>query len=263
MRVIFISYRRSDTDDVTGRIYDALAQRFSEDEVFMDFDKIPLGVSFPDYLKSKLKKAEIALVIIGPTWLDAAHTDGSRRLDDPDDWVRVEVETALRSKMPVIPVLVSRAKLPAASELPESMRGLVSRQAAELRPGRDFKGDLDHLFTRLNELQELLDKSSRKSRTPGATSGRGRGAGQDKLLPANPPKDPALMCILSILLVGLGQFLLGQRAKGVMMLVGALVLGLFSLGVLYLVIWALSGYDAYRIAAKLKDGAPVGHWEFF
>jgi hypothetical protein len=122
MRVIFISYRRSDSDDVTGRIYDALSSKFSEEQVFMDFDKIPLGVSFPQYLKSQLAKAEVVLVIIGPKWAEATDKQGRRRLDDPKDWVRVEVETALRSKIPVIPILVSRATLPKEDELPESLR---------------------------------------------------------------------------------------------------------------------------------------------
>jgi TM2 domain-containing membrane protein YozV len=271
MRVIFISYRRSDSDDVTGRIYDALTSKFSEVEMFMDFDKIPLGVSFPQYLKSKLKRAEVTLVIIGPAWVDAADKQGRRRLDDPNDWVRIEIETALRSKMPVIPILVSRANLPKESELPESLRALVSRQATEVRPGRDFKSDMENLFTRLNELQKLLDRRSGRSGAPAkdriptvlpAPENDGR-AGPDKLLASDPPKDPAFMCILSFLLVGLGQFVLGQKAKGMVMLLGALILGTFTLGIAFVLIWALSAYDAYRIAVKLKSGNPVGQWEFF
>src|SRR5262245_22905959 len=101
MPTIFISYRRSDSQDVTGRIYDRLVARFSRERVFKDVDSIPLGVSFPLHIKQMLSKTSMALVIIGPSWLNARDEQGRRRLDDPNDLVRLEVEAALRAGIPV------------------------------------------------------------------------------------------------------------------------------------------------------------------
>src|SRR5262245_42929758 len=112
MAVIFISYRRADSQDVTGRIYDRLIASFSQNQVFKDVDNIPLGVSFPTHLRQMLGKAGVVLVIIGPTWVTVRDDTGQRRLDDPNDFVRLEVETALRASLPVIPVLVSYARMP-------------------------------------------------------------------------------------------------------------------------------------------------------
>src|SRR5438874_1986477 len=112
MPVIFLSYRRSDSQDVTGRIYDRLVGKFSQKQVFKDVDNIPLGVSFPSHIKQMLSKANFVLVIIGPSWVTATDEHGVRRLDDENDFVRLEVELALRANMPVIPVLVSNARMP-------------------------------------------------------------------------------------------------------------------------------------------------------
>jgi hypothetical protein len=121
MPVIFISYRRADSQDVTGRIFDRLVAKFTQKQVFKDVDSIPMGVSFPMHIKQMLGKAAAVLVIIGPNWLHAQDEQGSRRLDDPNDYVRLEIEIAMRSPMPVIPVLVANARMPLASELPPSL----------------------------------------------------------------------------------------------------------------------------------------------
>jgi TM2 domain-containing membrane protein YozV len=142
----------------------------------------------------------------------------------------------------------------------------VKRQAAEVRPGRDFKPDMDHLYTRLSELQVLLDKRSGKANSSSKISKAQPAPDdprRDKIMPSDPPKDPIFMCILSFLLVGLGQFWVGQRAKGLLMLLAAFILGSVTVGIAIPIIWVLSAYDAYRIAAKLRDGRPVGQWEFF
>src|SRR5947209_6362751 len=95
MPAVFISYRRSESQDVTGRIYDRLVGKFTPKQVFKDVESIPLGVSFPLHIKQMLSKTRVALVIIGPGWLTASDEQGRRRLDDPNDFVRLEVETAL------------------------------------------------------------------------------------------------------------------------------------------------------------------------
>jgi hypothetical protein len=88
---IFISYRRQDASDVAGRLYDRLADRFGEDRVFMDVDTIELGVDFAEVITSAVGTCEVLLAVIGPGWATATDRDGRRRLDDPDDVVRLEV----------------------------------------------------------------------------------------------------------------------------------------------------------------------------
>jgi hypothetical protein len=156
MPTIFISYRRSDSQDVTGRIYDRLVSKFSPKQVYKDVDTIPLGVSFPAHLRQLLSKANVVLVIIGPSWVSATDEDGGRRLDDPNDFVRLEIEQALRADMPVIPVLVSNAKMPKATELPASLRSLASRNGMEIGADPNFNRDIGRLFSGLDHLEKLL-----------------------------------------------------------------------------------------------------------
>jgi WD40 repeat protein len=155
MPAIFISYRRGDSQDVTGRIYDRLVARFSAKQVFKDVDSIPLGVSFPRHIQQVLSRAGVVLVIIGPGWLGASDGKG-RRLDDPNDFVRLEVEAALRGGMPVIPILVSNAPMPPAGELPRSLQPLVARNGMAIRPDPDFNNDIGRLFAGLENLDKLL-----------------------------------------------------------------------------------------------------------
>jgi hypothetical protein len=156
MPVIFISYRRSDSQDVTGRIYDRLLNTFTRNQVFKDVDSIPLGVSFPAHIQEILGKSSVVLVVIGPTWLATTDGQGKRRLDDPSDFVRLEVELALRAEIPVIPVLVSGARMPPASELPESLKGLADRNGMQVRADPDFNHDMTRLFSGIDHLEKLL-----------------------------------------------------------------------------------------------------------
>src|SRR5436190_11201690 len=104
MPSVFISYRRSDTTSgYASWIYERLATVLGAEQVFMDLDSLPLGVDFVEHLERALSTATVALVLIGPAWLDAADEDGGRRLDDPRDFVRVEVAAALRASVRVIP----------------------------------------------------------------------------------------------------------------------------------------------------------------
>jgi serine/threonine-protein kinase len=154
MSAIFISYRRSDSQDVSGRIYDRLVASLSAEKVFKDVDNIPLSVSFPDYLSQMLKEAKVVLVIIGTTWYSTKDSSGRRRLDDPEDVVRIEVETALRLGLAIVPVLVSNAAFQPASELPESMRPLALRNGLPVRPDPDFHHDMDRLIRKLEVMIE-------------------------------------------------------------------------------------------------------------
>jgi hypothetical protein len=149
---IFLSYRRSDSQDAAGRIFDRLTARFSTNAVFKDVDSIPLAVRFPSVLEQTLRDSDVVLVLIGPTWLTCRDELGRARLDDPEDFVRMEVETALRLGTPTVPVTVSHARMPRRAELPESMRGLAERNGQAVRPDPDFHRDMDRLIQQLDAL---------------------------------------------------------------------------------------------------------------
>jgi Tol biopolymer transport system component len=154
---IFISYRRSDNPDATGRIYDRLVAEFGRAQVFKDVDSIPLGQDFRGHLNSIVSDCGVMLAIIGPRWADARNPAGQRRLEDPDDFVRIELEAALARDIPVVPVLVGHAPLPAASELPGTLASLVFRQSIEVRPDPDFHNDATRLVT---ALRAILDPAA-------------------------------------------------------------------------------------------------------
>ncbi|NJL46773.1 MAG: toll/interleukin-1 receptor domain-containing protein [Leptolyngbyaceae cyanobacterium SM2_5_2] len=148
-RSIFISYRRRDSIDITGRIYDRLVAHFGQGSVFKDVDAIPLGVNFRRHLEREVSHCPVLLAIIGPQWLGITDGRGHPRLANPKDWVRVEIETALRRDSLVIPVLVGGAELPDDTALPESLKGLAYRQGTSVRHDPDFHRDMDRLIQRI------------------------------------------------------------------------------------------------------------------
>ena len=103
---IFICYRRADSAGHAGRVHDRLEREFGRALVFMDVSTIPLGVNFASALRREVEKCDVLLAVIGPNWLDASGEDGARRLDDPSDFVRIEIATALERDIPVIPILL-------------------------------------------------------------------------------------------------------------------------------------------------------------
>ena len=155
---IFIGYRRDNTADVAGRIYDALEVRVGRERVFKDVDNIPPGVDFGNYIRTLLPSCRVALILIGHHWADARDGSGNRRLDDPNDWVRVEIETALvANDLLVVPVLVNGAPMPTVNELPPSLQPLLQRNAAEIRRDPDFRDDVGRL---VKAILERLDMDS-------------------------------------------------------------------------------------------------------
>jgi WD40 repeat protein len=149
---IFISYRRDDTADVAGRIYDAFAGRFGRKRLFKDVDNLHPGADFGEYIKTVLPRCRVALVLIGPDWIAAIDEIGRRRLDDPHDWVRIEIETALESPhLDVVPVLINGARMPQGDELPYSLKPLLSRHAAIIRRDPDFHDDITRLAIALRK----------------------------------------------------------------------------------------------------------------
>src|SRR5689334_8201537 len=119
MPKIFISYRRADSRAYAGRIYDRLVEAFGKDSVFKDVNDIPIGADFRETLHESIAASDVLLVLIGPQWLTIKDTQGKRRLDDPADFVRIEVESGLQSpNIVTIPVLVDNASMPHAEDLP-------------------------------------------------------------------------------------------------------------------------------------------------
>src|ERR1035437_1710370 len=114
---IIISYRRTDTDAIAGRIRDRLAQQFGDDSVFMDIDSIPFGTDFREEIKQALVRNDVLIALVGPKWL-GPRKGGHFRIMEETDPVRIEIETALKSGNVVIPVLVGRARMPSPTELP-------------------------------------------------------------------------------------------------------------------------------------------------
>ena len=150
---IFISYRREETAAyVATWLYDRLSDRFGKGQVFKDIDDIRLGEDFVARITDAFGSCRVLLALIGDRWLTVADKEGRRRLDSPEDWVRLEIEMALKRNISVIPILVGAARMPRADELPASMAGLVRRQALELSP-MYFNSDVDRL---LNDLDEAL-----------------------------------------------------------------------------------------------------------
>ena len=141
---IILSYRREDSAGVTGRIFDRLAQEFGADRVFMDIDSMPAGVDFHDHLQAILADCGALLVVIGKSWRYQRKGQPARIMD-PDDWVRIEVETALERAIPVVPLLIDGASLPGRDQLPESLWPLLRRNALPVDSGRDFHAQLSRL----------------------------------------------------------------------------------------------------------------------
>jgi hypothetical protein len=145
MPKILISYRRADSSAIAGRIADRLSHHYGEHSVFMDVDSIPIGIDFRTHIDETLQQADVVLAVIGRNWLgqDAV---GAVRMSEKTDAVRVEVETALRNKIRIIPVLVDGAKMPASSELPVEFGDFAFLNAAEVATGRDFRSHMDRLI---------------------------------------------------------------------------------------------------------------------
>jgi len=141
---IFLSYRREDSRADAGRLYDGLSARFGADAVFMDIDDIVAGENFAEKLKETLSGCGTLLVVIGPRWHDVVDGSGQRRLWSPNDYVRLEVASALERGIELIPVLVGGAHMPARADLPPNIADLALHQAISIADDR-FHDDLDRL----------------------------------------------------------------------------------------------------------------------
>lgn len=132
MSRIFISYRRRESSKDAIGLFERLARDFGSDAVFMDVEGIALGVDFQEVLDRTLDTCSVMVLLIGPDWAELKDESGARRLDDPNDFVRIEVATALRRKIPLIPVFVDGARMPRSDRLPADLAALPRRQGMPL-----------------------------------------------------------------------------------------------------------------------------------
>ena len=168
---IVLSYRRSDSDVITGRIRDNLANRYGEDAVFMDIDSIPLGFDYRKQVKDALAENKVMIVVIGPKWLGGKGKDA--RINENNDPVRIELETAFHQGMPIIPVLVSGATMPKAADLPQSLEGLCYINAGEVDGGRDFRAHMSRLIHGIDQILKTSESplSGQASKTEPVSPG--------------------------------------------------------------------------------------------
>lgn len=155
---VFISYRRTDTIHVAGRLYDVLEREFGSDQVFMDIDAIPFGVDFKNHIKRAVSETAVMVCLIGSQWRNPRWDQkrgwlslfGSRRVKE--DFVVTEIETALEEGVDIIPVLVDGMPMPGPDDLPSTIRDISMRNAAQLRAGTDFRRDAEKLLSELRSL---------------------------------------------------------------------------------------------------------------
>jgi hypothetical protein len=160
---IFVNYRRSDSEGEAGRLFDDLTSRFSDGSVFMDVAAIEPGRDFRKAIDQSVTSCSVLLAVIGQEWLESKDAAGGRRLDDPNDFVRIELASALRRDIPVVPVLVRGAKMPHVDRLPEDLKDLAYRNAVELTHAR-WKSDVQLL---VRALGPYMDPAGAKASAAG------------------------------------------------------------------------------------------------
>ncbi|MGB5612153.1 MAG: TIR domain-containing protein [Sedimenticolaceae bacterium] len=136
MSAIFLSYRRDDSSGYAGRLFDNLAESFGRERVFMDIETIEPGMDFVAGIDRAIESCGAVIAMIGPNWINAQDANGRRRLDNPRDFIRLEITSALTRGVRVIPVLVHNASMPPEQELPEPLRPLCRLQACEISDNR-------------------------------------------------------------------------------------------------------------------------------
>ena len=149
----FISYRREDALQVTGRLYDRLQAKFGKGHIYRDIDNIPSGAKFMEHIRAAIAKCDSVIVVIGPTWLRP-------QLFDPADPVRIELETAIEHGKPILPVLLDYVRLPACEALPHTIRSLCQRNAFRLSSGKDFEHHVAQLVLALKAISEETDNGN-------------------------------------------------------------------------------------------------------
>jgi hypothetical protein len=215
-RAIFISYRRDDTEGEAGRLFDDLTRTFGEDSVFMDVAGINPGLDFRKAIDDNVATCGVLLAMIGPTWTTIANGEGHRRLDDENDFVRLEIASALARNVAVIPVLVHDAKMPHPDQLPDNLKDLAYRNSVEITHAR-WNSDVQ-LLTKA--LSQYVTSSSFTSTEPVHATV------SVQLPPPNAPREPpaavsssktpliAGIAVVVLILAAVGYFVFGRSHEG-------------------------------------------------
>jgi hypothetical protein len=204
---VFISYRRGETSGQARALHDRLAQRFGADRVYMDVDSIALGADFVQNIEQALNSSSAVLVLIGRDWMGQG--GGERPFDDPTDFIRLEVGTALALGVPTIPILVERASMPTSAELPEELRPLARRHALELENSR-WEYDVSRLVTAVETLLDPAASVGPVAPEPNDELRAGAGEARDVGLPEPAERRPVMsrlhltgtrLAVLAVILV--------------------------------------------------------------
>jgi TIR domain len=222
---IILSYRRQDSAAITGRIFDRLAKKFGSRSIFMDVDNIPIGIDFRKRFNEELDTCNVLVVIIGKGWVGERPSERPR-IEDEEDFVRMEVEIALARDIPIIPVLVDGGIMPKPNDIPPSLSSLTYNNAAEVGSGRDFHANVDRL---IEAIRAILVRSTETPRQRWISFGKSMGLAL-LLVYANLALGAAAMALLwpyFVLVIFFGSLLLaavlGYRQ---MILSGPVMVGL-------------------------------------
>ena len=184
MAGVFISYRRGQAAGYAGRLADELARRFGKRQVFRDVEAISAGADFVQAIDAAVASCGAVVVVITPGWAEIVDEGGRRRLDNPEDFARLEIEAALRRGTVVIPVLVGGASMPRSNQLPEEIRALARRQAHEIR---DASWDYN-----VDQLVATLERRGLQSVPPPAAPTGGQATPTQTPMPVRPRKSRKL-----------------------------------------------------------------------
>lgn len=188
---IFVNYRREETSGHAGRLYDDLVERFGEGQVFMDVDTIQPGADFTEAVQEAVGACDAFVAVIGRQWLQVVDTRGRRRLDNPEDFVRLEIEAALDRNVRVIPALVQDSEMPPSDELPETLGALARRNALKLSDDR-WRYDVSRLVAALETFaREKEERASAEQRELAQRAAATReSAGRERNRSTGPPSPP-------------------------------------------------------------------------
>jgi hypothetical protein len=175
---VFLSYRRADSGGVCGRITDSLRGVFGANSVFRDLSSIPGGVDFRRSVNDALSRSQVVLALIGPTWATVTDEAGRRRLDNPEDPVRIEIESALQQRIPILPVLVLGAHMPPAQVLPPAIAQLSFLNAYELHDDPLYQTEIQRLIQGIAYFIPLLPTESEPAAAAGECCVRRGAAGR-------------------------------------------------------------------------------------
>jgi hypothetical protein len=178
MPAVFISYRREDSAGYAGRLHEELEERLGAQQVFRDVDTLRAGEDFEDAIRQRLSRSAACVVMIGPGWIKSQTTTGQRRLDQPGDYVVMEIAAALaRPDVIVIPVLVGGAAMPGAGELPDAIKGLARRHAFTARD-ETWEADMDRLAATIAQDDGTGRAPAHNYETPPGQTGPGLRTGR-------------------------------------------------------------------------------------